>query len=305
MRSICLPFEVKEHMIQLYQQGRSATSICDTLGISRQTLYKWLQRYEAQGPSGLQEQSRRPHHSPRQISASVEQRIVTLRQRERIGPARIAFRLKHSRSTVHRVLKAHQLNHLHPKCPPKVAHRYEKDYPGELLHLDIKDLVPLRRGTPKEYQFAIIDDFCREGFSTIFPHKDTQSATDFLLQALAYYPYALEAILTDNAATFTMRYAFASHRQTRFEKACLAQGIKHRLIRPYHPQSNGKVERFFRTVQEECYDAVRLRSSQQRHRVLQEFLQYYNHKRQHLGIRGLTPVQKRDAYFETVSDVSD
>lgn len=304
MRSIRLPFEVKEHMIQLYQQGRSATSICDTLGISRQTLYKWLQRYEAKGASGLQEQSRRPHHSPRQISTSVEQRILSLRQRERIGPARIALRLKHSRSTVHRVLKAHELNQLHPKHP-KVVHRYEKDYPGELLHLDIKDLVPLRRGTPKEYQFAIIDDFCREGFSTIYPHKDTQTATHFLIQALAYYPYALEAILTDNAATFTMRYAYASDRQTRFEKACLAQGIKHRLLRPYRPQSNGKVERFFRTVQEECYDTVRLRSAQHRHQVLKEFLRYYNHKRPHLGIGGLTPIQRREAYFETVSDVSD
>lgn len=304
MSSLRLPFEVKEHMVQLYQQGRSATNICDTLGISRQTLYKWLQRYEAQGASGLQEQSRRPHHSPRQLSPGVEQRIVSLRQRERIGPARIALRIKHSTSTVHRVLKAHQLNQLRPKRP-KVVRRYEKDYPGELLHLDIKDLVPLRRGTPKEYQFAIIDDFCREGFSTIYPHKDTQTATDFLRQALAFYPYPVEAILTDNALTFTMRYALHPDRRTRFEKACLAQGIQHRLLRPYRPESNGKVERFFRTVQEECYDTVRLRSTQHRHQVLKEFLRYYNHQRPHLGIGGLTPIQKRKTYFEAVSDVSE
>ena len=304
MGSLCFPVAIKEHLVQLYQDGRTATAICAATGISRQTLYKWLRRYEREGAVGLHDQSRRPHHCPTRISEGVEQAILFLRQKERVGPARIALRLKLSVSTVYRVLKTHSLNQLHPKLPKKIC-RYEKDYPGQLLHLDIKDLVPLWQGAPKEYQFAAIDDFSREGFSLIYPCKDSRSATDFLQRTRAFYSYPVEAVLTDNALVFTMRYAYHPNRFTLFEKTCQAYGIRHLRLKPYHPQSNGKVERFFRTVQEECYNTVRLKSSQHREQVLQEFLVYYNQARPHLGIKGLTPIQKRKLYFQTVSDVSD
>lgn len=297
-----IPVEMKAYWVQLYQQGESATEIAEMVGISRQVLYKWLHRYEREGMAGLQEQSRRPRHSPSRISADLEGAIRSIREQEHLGPARIALRLALSVSTVYRVLKDYGLNRLHPKLP-RTIQRYEKDYPGQLLHVDIKDLVPLRQGAPKEYQFAAIDDFFREGFSAIYPGKDARSATDFLQRARAYYPYPLEAVLTDNALVFTMHYAYYPGRFTRFEKTCQAHGIRHLRLRPYHPESNGKVERFFRTVQEECYNPVRLKSSHHRQAVLQEFLNYYNNTRPHLGIGGLTPVQKRNLYFQTVNDV--
>ncbi len=304
MGSLCLPVAIKEHLIQRYQNGGSATAICAATGISRQTVYKWLRRFEREGTAGLHDQSRRPHHCPTRISEEVEQAILSIRQKERLGPTRIALRLELSSSTVYRVLKTHSLNQLQPKLPQKIC-RYEKDYPGQLLHLDIKDLVPLRQGASKEYQFAAIDDFSREGFSLIYPSKDSCSATDFLHRSRAFYSYPVEAVLTDNALVFTMRYAYYSNRFTLFEKTCQAYGIRHLRLRPYHPQSNGKVERFFRTVQEECYNTVHLKSSRHRQLVLQEFLVYYNHSRPHLGIKGLTPIQKRKLYFQTVSDVPD
>ena len=104
--------------------------------------------------------------------------------------------------------------------------------------------------------------------------------------------------MTDNDMIFTMQYAFHSERQTRFQQACRSLGIAHWRARPHHPQSNGKVERFFRTLDEECFAVHRPRSSKTRMRVLEDFLHYYNHQRPHLSLHGLTPVERRQAYFQ-------
>jgi transposase InsO family protein len=113
--------------------------------------------------------------------------------------------------------------------------------PGELLHVDMKYL-PVLDNRP-EFEYAAIDDFSREGAAVIARERSTVAATRFLEQVLAQLPYRVEAVMTDNDMMFTMRFAFHSHRLTRFQQALKSAGIEHRLIRPRSPESNGKVER--------------------------------------------------------------
>jgi transposase InsO family protein len=278
--------------IQLVDEGYSVTDVARLFGRSRQTVHKWLARYAAEGMAGLLDLSRRPHTSPTSLPTRNVQQILQLRRREKIGPSRIALRLGTSQATVYRTLVRHGVQHLRPK-QERVVHRYEKAAPGGLLHLDIKELVPLRRRTAPEHQFAILDDYSREAFSCICPVATTQAATDFLLRALRYYRYPVQAVLTDIALCFTMRRAYHAERVTLFAKTCDEHGIHHYLLRPYHPETNGKVERFFRTVNEDCYDRVHLRNSRDRELALRDFMRYCNHGRPHLALGGLTPVSGR------------
>jgi len=288
---------MKQRSIELLEQGQSVSTVASLFGWSRQTMSKWWRRYQGAGIEGLVDHSTRPHTSPTQLSDRVVQRIVGLRQRERLGPARIAWRVGTSHASVYRTLCRQRLQYLRPKAP-RLIQRYEKTAPGELLHLDTHTLVPLRRRMPIEYQFAILDDFSREAFSRIYPAATTRAATDFLLAALRYYRYPLQAILTDHAFCFTMRYTAHAERTPLFARTCTELGIRHALIRPYRPQTNGKVERFFRTVNEECYERIRFRNSQHRALSLEGFVRYYNYVRPHLSLGGCTPMQRRQAYFK-------
>ncbi len=292
-----IPIVMKMRSMELLEQGQSVSTVASLFGWSRKTVHKWWGRYQAHGTQGLADQSTRPHDSPQQLPEAVVQQIVRLRQRERLGPARIALRLQVSHASVYRTLCRQGLQYLRPKAR-RIVQRYEKTAPGELFHLDSKTLVPLRRRTPAEHQFAVLDDYSREAFSCIYPVATTQAATDFLLAALRYYGYPVQAILTDNALCFTMRYAAHAEREPLFAKTCTELGIRHALIRPHRPQTNGKVERFFRTVNEECYTRTRFRDSGHRANSLQAFVRYYNHDRPHLSLGGLTPIQRRQAYFQ-------
>jgi transposase InsO family protein len=110
-------------------------------------------------------------------------------------------------------------------------------------------------------------------------------------------PYRVEAVMTDNDMMFTMRYAFHSNRLTRFEQALKSAGIEHRLIRPRSPESNGKVERFIKTIDDECYRITQPASPRARIGVLKLFLEYYNHARPHQSLGGQSPVTRRNAYL--------
>jgi transposase InsO family protein len=288
--------DLKLRCIRLIEDGLSVSEVARLLGLSRPTVYKWLGRYREHGADGLAELSRRPHSTPNEISARAVQQILRLRRREGRGPWPIAQRLGLSPSSVYRTLCRHGLQHLRPK-EPRVVRRYEKAAPGELLHLDIKELTPLRRRTPPEQQFAVLDDYSREVFSRIYPDSTTRTATDFLLRALRYYRYPIQAVLTDNALCFTMNYTVYPDRKTLFAKTCDELGIRHHLLRPRHPQTNGKVERFFRTVNEECYQRTYFRDSEHRALALKDYVHFYNHDRPHYSLGGLTPVDRRRKFF--------
>jgi transposase InsO family protein len=114
---------------------------------------------------------------------------------------------------------------------------------------------------------------------------------------VATLPYPIEAVLTDNGLVFTMRFAYYRTRRTRFEEACQSLGIRHRRLRPYAPESNGKVERFIKTIDDECLAVAQPQTCAARTGVINDFVWYYNHQRPHLSLAGQTPVQRRHAYL--------
>jgi transposase InsO family protein len=294
MRGVVHSVDERLVLMKLHEEGHSFSALSRETRIPRCVLYRWWVRYQQQGRAGLQPRSRRPQHSPQRLAVGVEGQILRLRRRG-WGPARIGLAVGVGHSTVHRLLLRHGRNRLR-RTAPRVIRRYEKSRPGELIHLDLKYLYRWKN-SKREYEFAAVDDFSREAVAQIRPDRSSADATAFLEHLVGHYPYPVEAVMTDNDFIFTMRYAFHSGRLTRFEQACRSLGIEHRRLRPYSPESNGKVERFFRTIDEECFAVYRPRSSKTRMRVLEEFLWYYNHRRPHLSLGGLTPVERRMAYF--------
>jgi transposase InsO family protein len=295
MRGVAYPVGERELLMRMHEQGVSFSDLSWKTGIRREVLSRWWTRFKEQGRAGLEPRSRRPQRSPGRLLAPIEEQVLQLRNRG-WGPARIAWALGIGHSSVHRVLLRHGRNRLRQPVS-RTFRRYEKSRPGELLHLDLKYLYRWPNSR-REYAFAVVDDFTREAVAHIRPDRTSGEAASFLEQVVTTLPYRIEAVMTDNDLIFTMRYAFHSQRQTRFQQACRGLGIQHWLARPHHPQSNGKVERFFRTMDEECFAVHRPRSSEARIRDLEQFVWYYNHQRPHLSLHGLTPVQRRKTYFQ-------
>jgi transposase InsO family protein len=281
-------------LMALHQQGVALTALSAEFGVAREVLGRWWVRYPADDLAGLQPRSRRPHASPTRLSSHIERRILRLRDR-RLSAGRIAHQLHIGHSTVQRVLERHGRNRL--ERPARVKpRRYEKQRPGELLHLDLK-FLPALRNARNDFEFAAVDDFSREAVVSIRTEQTSASAATFLEHVVARLPYRIEAVLTDNAMAFTMRYAHHADRQTRFQQACAALGIRHYVLKPYAPQSNGKVERFFRTIDDECLHVRPLFTFAARSRAVEDFVWYYNHERPHLSLGGMTPVDRRKLYF--------
>lgn len=294
MKGQAYPIEQRAFLMGLRSQGRSLSSLSLEFGIPRQVLSRWWSRWQADGLKGLAPRSRRPQHSPQRIAATTQREILKWRRRG-LGPARIALHVDTSPMTVYRVLSRLGMNRLRPRRP-RVVRRYEKTRPGELLHLDVKYL-PALRNARWDYEFAAVDDFSREAVAWITTEQTSATATAFLEKVLSHLPYPVEAVMTDNAWAFTMVKTAHPGRRSRFEQALRSLGIAHRLLRPYAPECNGKVERFFRTVDDECLNVQRLFSFGARSRALDKFLWYYNNERPHLSLAGLTPVQRRQAFF--------
>jgi transposase InsO family protein len=276
-----------------HEAGIPLQVLSERHGIARPVLSRWWARYQAQDLAGVQPQSRRPHRSPTRLGPAVADAIDAARDFG-WGVARIADELGVGHGTVQRALERSGRNRW-PRAPRRPVQRYEKTRPGELLHVDLKYLPQL--GHRPEFEYAAIDDFSREATAQIAGERSTVAATRFLEFVLAQLPYPVEAVMTDNDMMFTMRYAYYSTRLTRFEQALKSAGIEHRLIRPRSPESNGKVERFIKTIDDECYRIVQPRTSRARVGVLKLFLEYYNHSRPHQSLGGESPISRRDSYF--------
>jgi transposase InsO family protein len=284
---------LRAKLMAQHEAGIALAVLSERHGIARPVLSRWWARYHAEDLAGLEPRSRRPHRSPTRQGAAVKRAIADVRDFG-WGVERIADELGLGHGTVQRELERIGRNRL-PHVARRPVRRYEKSRPGELVHLDLKYL-PAIENRP-EFEYAAIDDFSREGLATIARERSTVAATRFLEHVLAQLPYRVEAVMTDNDMMFTMRYAFHSKRLTRFEQALKSAGIEHRLIRPRSPESNGKVERFIKTIDDECFRIVQPHSSRARVGALKLFLEYYNHARPHQSLGGASPISRRDAYF--------
>lgn len=293
MRGVAHDPVLRAKLMAQHEAGVTLAALSVRSGIARPVLSRWWERYVAAELAGLRPRSRRPHRSPTQHSPAVREAIAAARAFG-WGVQRIADEVGVGHGTVQRELERTGANQL-PRPPRRPVRRYEKTRPGELLHLDLKYLPTL--GKWPEFEYAAIDDFSREAVAAIGPERSTVAATQFLEHVLAQLPYRVEAVMTDNDLMFTMRYAFHSRRLTRFEQALRSAGIEHRLIRPYSPASNGKVERFIKTVDDECFRVAAPRTSRARIGVLKLFLEYYNYARPHQSLGGQSPVTRRNAYF--------
>lgn len=294
MRGVAYDPVFRAKLMALHQQGVPLTALSAEFGVAREVLGRWWARYRAGDLGALTPLSRRPQQSPTRTPPVMERRILQLRTR-RLSAVRIAHTLGLGHSTVQRILERHGANQL-PRPPRPKPRRYEKQRPGELLHLDLKYL-PALRNARHDFEFAAVDDFSREAVVAIETDQTSAVAAAFLEHVVATLPYRIEAVLTDNAFAFTMRHARHADRLTRFQQVCAALEIRHLVLRPYAPQSNGKVERFFRTVNDECLHVRPLFTFQARSRAVEEFVWYYNHERPHLSLGGMTPVNRRKLYF--------
>jgi transposase InsO family protein len=296
MRGVAHDSVLRAKLMAQHEAGVPLSVLSERHAIARPVLSRWWARYREDDLAGLEPRSRRPRRSPTQHGPEVADAIDAARDFG-WGVGRIADELGVGHGTVQRALERTGRNRW-PQPPRRPVLRYEKSRPGELVHVDFKYLPAL--GNRPEFEYAAIDDFSREATAQIAGERSTAAATRFLEFVLAQLPYRVEAVMTDNDMLFTMRYAYYSTRLTRFQQALKSAGIEHRLIRPRSPESNGKVERFIKTIDDECYRIVQPRTPRARGGALKLFLEYYNHSRPHQSLGGDSPVTRRQAYFAQV-----
>jgi transposase InsO family protein len=281
--------------------GRPVAHVAEEMGISRATAYKWWARWRVEGDAGLWDRSSRPHRSPRRTRRSAERRIAALRRSRKLGPARIGPILDLAPSTVYAVLVRLGLNRLRWLDRPtgRVIRRIHTDRPGELVHVDVKKLgrIPAGggwrahgrseavrgRGIGYAYVHSAVDAHSRLAYSEVLDDERGDTCAAFWTRAEHFFAELginVERVLTDNAKNYTRAHAFHT----------ALDGITHTTIRPRRPQTNGKVERFNRTLLDEWAYVRTYRSDHARTRALDRWLHLYNHHRAHTALGGQAPM---------------
>lgn len=290
---------------RIEQDGWPAAHAAAMAGVSRATAYKWLARWRAEGIAGLRDRSSRPHSMPTRTSPEREAEVVELRRSWRRGPHLLGGRLEMAPSTVHAVLARHGLSRLSrlDRVTGEII-RYERDHPGELIHVDVKKLgrVPDGGGwrvhgrdqrpargygrTGYDYLHVAIDDHSRIAFVQARADEKGPTCAAFLLDAFSFFAelgITVERVMTDNAKCYTLSRDF---------QAALGQR-KHKTTRPYRPQTNGKVERFNRTLTSEWAYARAFTSNAERLSTLDDWLIDYNWHRAHSALGNQPPASRR------------
>jgi transposase InsO family protein len=273
--------------------------------VTAKTVAKWVKRFREEGVDGLRDRSSRPHSSPSQTLPATCTAVEALRRQRYIGK-QIAAELGISPATVSRILRRLGLNRLRDLEPAEPVRRYEREHPGELIHIDIKKLGKFNQvghritgdrtgqsnlrargeGPGWEYVHVCIDDASRIAFSKVMKSERQGCAVAFLKAAIAYYAslgIRVERVMTDNGSCYK---SFA------FRKACTRFGLKHIRTKPYTPKTNGKAERFIQTSLREWAYARAYGNSRDRKEQLPTWLHQYNWHRPHAGIDDLTPISR-------------
>ena len=293
-----LTFEGRELLIERIA-AMGLMPAAEAAGISPRTARKWLKRFDDGGLQALQDRSSRPAKTRTNLDCALCERIEQLR-RSRMPMRRIAGIVGRSVATVSRFLARQGLSSLKALDPVAPLVRYEREAPGELLHMDTKKLGRIVRpshrvtgdrrdsvdGAGWEFAHVAIDDHSRAGFVQMHVDERKGSAVAFLEAAVAHYAalgVTIKRLITDNGAAYRSRL---------FAKTCQALGIKHTFTRPYRPQTNGKAERFIQTcLREWAYGRV-WANSHERTAWLPAFLSYYNTRRPHSALGHRPPASR-------------
>jgi transposase InsO family protein len=281
--------------------GQTPEAAARAAGVCPRTVRKWVARFEAEGIEGLKDRSSRPHRLYRPTPEAIVERIEALR-RQRWTGKQIAAEAGVSPATVSRTLRRLGLSRLAALEPAEPIRRYEREHPGELIHIDIKKLGRFSqvghritgdrtgqskgRGIGWEFVHVAIDDASRVAFSQILPDERKESAVAFLKAAVAYYAslgVKVTRVMTDNGACYK---AFA------FRDACKRLGLRHIRTRPYTPKTNGKAERFIQTALREWAYAQAYPTSDHRGDELPRWLHRYNWHRPHGSIKSRPPISR-------------
>ncbi len=286
--------------------------------VSWPTAKRWADRYRQVGPDAMGDRSSRPHRQPRRTPAPAVRKIVHLRWTRRLGPVAIAAELGLAASTVHAVLRRCRLNRLShvDRATGEPIRRYEHDTPGALLHIDVKKLgnVPdgggwrylgrqqgrknrqATAGKPRNKHYhpligtafvhTVIDDHSRVAYAEVHDHENAATAIGVLHRAVAWFAsrgVTTQRVLTDNGSCYRSRA---------WRDACAELGISHKRTRPYRPQTNGKIERFHRTLAQGWAFHRFYASESARRNALPAWLHEYNHHRYHTAIGNVPPITR-------------
>jgi transposase InsO family protein len=298
-------------------EGAPVAHVAKAMGVSRQCAHRWVARFDAEGEAGLHDRSSRPHHSPTRTSAEIEQRVLDARRERRQGPDVLAPDLGVPARTITRILRRHHIPRL-AECDPltgeiiraskTTAVRYERDRPGELVHMDVKKIGRIPDGggwrahgrqmgktsaqkkarIGFDYVHSMVDDHSRYAYSEILPDETAATCAGFFARAVDAFAAAgigrIERVMTDNHWSYTRSNDLAAHLER--------MNARHVLIKAHCPWQNGKVERFNRTLQIEWAYRQVFRSNDERSQALAPWLETYNTRRRHSALKGQSPISR-------------
>ena len=299
------PHSRAELVRRVLEDRQTPSAVATAFGVCVKTVRKWVERFQAAGPAGLADRSSRPHRLRAPTPDAVLQRIEDLR-RQRWTGQQIALEVGVSPATVSRALRRLGLNRLRALEPAEPVRRYEREHPGELIHIDIKKLGRIdgighritgdRRGQSRrrargqglgwEFAHVCIDDASRIAFAQVLPDEKKESAVAFLKAAVAYYQslgVTIARVMTDNGSCY---------KAVAFRDACRDLGLRHIRTRPYTTKTNGKAERFIQTALREWAYAKAYTHSDRRTEELPLWLHRYNWHRPHGSLKAKTPISR-------------
>ncbi len=298
-------------------EGMPVAHVAKAMGLSRQCAHKWLRRYVDEGEAGLADRSSRPHTCARQTPPDIEERVIAARVEHRRGPEWLSWETGVPARTITAILRRNGLPRICEIDPmtgevirasKTTALRYERDRPGELVHVDVKKIGRIPDGggwrahgrqmgstaakkkarIGFDYVHSMVDDHTRLAYCEIHPDEQGDTAAGFLERAAVFFARhgigSIERVMTDNHWSYTKSRSVAD--------VISGLGAKHKRIKPHCPWQNGKVERFNRTLQTEwAYHQV-FTSNNERSAALPDFLHTYNHHRRHHALGGHPPISR-------------
>jgi transposase InsO family protein len=299
-------------MVDRVAAGWPAAHVAEQLGVSRATVHKWVRRFAEGGQAALADRSSRPIRMPNRTSRKIEKKVLAARQRRKRGAVVLAAELGLNPSTVGRILARHDVPHLavidpitgeRVRSSRRSQNRYEHTTPGAMIHVDVKKLGKIPpgggwrlhgrkeqargRGIGYDYVHTAIDDHTRMAYSEIHDDEKDMTCAQFLHRAVAWFAahgVRIRRILTDNAMVY--------RHGTNWAWVCSAWQLKRRFTKPGCPWTNGKAERFNRTLLNEWAYARPWTSNQLRRRGLDRFLVRYNTRRGHSALGGRPPISR-------------